>query len=265
MAPIPFWLVGSPPHTREPPCDDRAKKPSGGITPAYAGTTVRGLPARKSRQDHPRIRGNHIETPLSTMVEAGSPPHTREPLILIVLVIGLFRITPAYAGTTYVEKCYLIRYKDHPRIRGNHYISAECIIAIIGSPPHTREPPKELTHKERVQRITPAYAGTTATLLINNQSARDHPRIRGNHRNFGANNYDILGSPPHTREPPQIQRRARRRYRITPAYAGTTRRINNALSDLQDHPRIRGNHKLSESELNNLTVDHPRIRGNHIR
>ena len=52
--------VGSPPPTRGTLTHLEFGKPAGGITPAYAGNTRHRAGAEILRQDHPRLRGEHI-------------------------------------------------------------------------------------------------------------------------------------------------------------------------------------------------------------
>ena len=52
----------------------------------------------------------------------------------------------------------------------------------------------------------------------------------------------MLGLPPLTREPLEEGIEQHEASRITPAYAGTTRKENDRLNGWQDHPRLRGNH-----------------------
>ena len=50
----------------------------------------------------------------------GSPPLARELLVCIGRVLFALRITPACAGTTMITTFWLIRGRDHPRLRGNY-------------------------------------------------------------------------------------------------------------------------------------------------
>ena len=48
-----------------------------GIIPAYAGSTSGGEIVLKPEKDHPRIRGEHDQYPLTVNDTMGSSPHTR--------------------------------------------------------------------------------------------------------------------------------------------------------------------------------------------
>ena len=91
-----------------------------------------------------------------------------------------------------------------------------------GSPPLTRELPRELPNAFRLSRITPAYAGTTAERFDLQGSHRDHPRLRGNYPANFPYSLIITGSPPLTRELLVSFMLNVFRSGITPAYAGTT-------------------------------------------
>ena len=68
---------GSSPHARGAPKERNNGTYSQGIIPACAGST--GLAsARTCRlQDHPRMRGEHVDGELTRLDGAGSSPHAR--------------------------------------------------------------------------------------------------------------------------------------------------------------------------------------------
>ena len=91
---------GSPPHTRELLKMNLCSGFRAGITPAYAGTTIKNRCGTSECKDHPRIRGNYYKEQMRHLLMPGSPPHTRELLASASIAACLLRITPAYAGTT---------------------------------------------------------------------------------------------------------------------------------------------------------------------
>ena len=62
----------------------------------------------------------------------------------------------------------------------------------------------------------------------------------------------VLGSPPLTRGPPRSNISSNGNSRITPAHAGTTRKVNVSQSWKRDHPRSRGDH----DHRDNLNIIH---------
>ena len=151
---------------------------------------------------------------------------------------------------------------DHPRLRGNYLMSADCSRCHAGSPPLTRELLSAVTYRHgwaritpayagttlirklasKTSRITPAYAGTTSGEWIGDVNKRDHPRLRGNYLMQRRPHCMRMGSPPLTRELLSAVIFRHGWVRITPAYAGTT--ICNCVCSVspRDHPRLRGNY-----------------------
>ena len=237
-----------------------------GIIPAYAGSTngknavtikakgssphTRGaLNAHSSRpplpSDHPRIRGEHGRRG--------------------TLTICSHRIIPAYAGSTHEgwgckrvwrgssphtrgapcrKHLDLRKARDHPRIRGEHSVRAHEVAGVdgiipayagstilrqctrcskMGSSPHTRGAPCPCTSRRRTR--------------------RDHPRIRGEHHHHVV--YDV------------------RECGIIPAYAGSTMTPSDVMPcRVGSSPHTRGALKESNS-VSARIQDHPRIRGEH--
>ena len=128
---------------------------------AYAGKTCDIWQGRGSLQDHPRIRGKDTYPPRSLMHLSGSPPHTRERPLQLLLADEDIRITPAYAGKTVMFMKMRMSERDHPRIRGKDRSFQTAFALRQGSPPHTRERPGCSGSRHVQQRITPAYAGKT--------------------------------------------------------------------------------------------------------
>ena len=95
-----------------------------------------------------------------------------------------------------------------------------------------------------VDGIIPAYAGSTAECSGMSGQATDHPRIRGEHHTGSGPWLSRSGSSPHTRgalDPGHYVYQDR----IIPAYAGSTRSTGAGQSAEMDHPRIRGEHRLT--------------------
>ena len=132
------------------------------------------------------------------------------------------RITPAYAGTSVSSDCCKVLSGDHPRIRGDKF-RCDCNFSKKrGSPPHTRGQVQVEAVSAAYFRITPAYAGTSSSPGIYRAPSRDHPRIRGDKTATNTQIKHIQGSPPHTRGQVSKLFRRRSKWRITPAYAGTS-------------------------------------------
>ena len=66
-------------------------------------------------------------------------------------------------------------------MRGEHSMSHSDFSATLGSPPHARGTPGKSFALIELCRITPACAGNTYNLGIDELVCKDHPRMRGEH------------------------------------------------------------------------------------
>ena len=294
---------GSSPHTRGAPDRGEAGQPGHGIIPAYAGSTPSAREYRGWRSDHPRIRGEHKQVAISVNTFEGSSPHTRGALTAIHGRHRRCRIIPAYAGSTDDMICPITfqtgssphtrgalsggpcprpRDPDHPRIRGEHIKISVTADTKRGSSPHTRGAHTRRCDRGDTTGIIPAYAGSTPAPSTSPAGTSDHPRIRGEHISPAAAGAWMSGSSPHTRGARCRFARSSGRWRIIPAYAGSTSAAAPGEDGAPDHPRIRGEHRdhRCAAEVRRGSsphtrgarlrqarprrdADHPRIRGEH--
>ena len=91
------------------------------------------------------------------------------------------RITPAYTGNTLTVTLKCCGEQDHPRIHGEHVSYFARIVAVVGSPPHTRGTRVHCVRGKHELRITPAYTGNTYGSDNLDRVEKDHPRIHGEH------------------------------------------------------------------------------------
>ena len=221
----PRWvtdLAGSSPHTRGAHAALDVEGLAARIIPAYAGSTVLTSSGGASPRDHPRIRGEHVTMSRYLVAQGGSSPHTRGARRRNRRPDRGCRIIPAYAGSTGAPVGRAGSVGDHPRIRGEHVHDYLLVVGCTGSSPHTRGAQRYAQSTYSLDRIIPAYAGSTWGVGGVVRARRDHPRIRGEHVTQRGNFVLSSGSSPHTRgaRPRPVGRR--RRARIIPAYAGST-------------------------------------------
>ena len=153
--------AGSSPHTRGAREDASRAAHVARIIPAYAGSTRVGRrPCRRS-EDHPRIRGEHHHPIPRVSRINGSSPHTRGAPPADVRKRPNRGIIPAYAGSTRISQGPDGASRDHPRIRGEHFVKYGIVPSHTGSSPHTRGAPREFSSRGFFSRIIPAYAGST--------------------------------------------------------------------------------------------------------
>ena len=236
------------------------------IIPAYAGSTTcraanrcrligssphtRGaLPSSRipdgAREDHPRIRGEHLSdlpgehdgpgiipayagsTPRPSRAGApfsGSSPHTRG--------------APARASSTGHAT------RDHPRIRGEHSRAVFDDRPAVGIIPAYAGSTKYALSRSRPSAgSSPHTRGAPPTSRRRTRPRRDHPRIRGEHP--GNPLAEVVGAG------------------IIPAYAGSTHTsMYGSEGNSGSSPHTRGALYLC-LVLSHGRQDHPRIRGEH--
>ena len=156
------WGGGSSPHTRGARRLGVGRRQNGGIIPAYAGSTRPPPAYADTTPDHPRIRGEHLNTRMLSPGGVGSSPHTRgapDHDVSLALEIG---IIPAYAGSTPGRGGATGPHRDHPRIRGEHETDTTTSRLRAGSSPHTRGARVGVEVVGEGTGIIPAYAGSTS-------------------------------------------------------------------------------------------------------
>ena len=173
--------MGSPPPTRGTLFFSCFARHLPGITPAYAGNTILFLLCSSFARDHPRLRGEHYTRESNLSHVTGSPPPTRGTLFNTIIGNTGCRITPAYTGNTLFKLYTLSVYRDHPRLRREHFTCLQKFSRYLGSPPPTQGTPIINGETRYRDRITPSYAGNTLIGGKLDRAFRDHPRLRREH------------------------------------------------------------------------------------
>ena len=113
--------------------------------------------------------------------------------------------------------------------------------------------------------IIPACAGSTYPACQSVQICRDHPRMRGEHKDSLAPAYRRAGSFPHARGAPAARAAQRVPGGIIPACAGgSTSSPTGTQAGHRDHPRMRGEHSASSTTYLSPAGLSPHARGAHI-
>ena len=152
-------MLGSPPRMRGKDVPDDKEASGHGITPAYAGKSIRAY--------------------VKIWNEWGSPPRMRGKVTQQLPVVQQYGITPAYAGKRSWNVRDQTEKEDHPRVCGEKRKTGKTRRVVWGSPPRMRgkEGNKNLVQDE--ERITPAYAGKRPCLTCVLATLWDHPRVCG--------------------------------------------------------------------------------------
>ncbi len=130
-----------------------------------------------------------------------------------------------------------------------------------GPPPRSRGPPPLCAPEGAYGGTTPACAGTTRPAGSSARRARDHPRVRGDHRSPSSSRGLSGGPPPRARGPLRPVAGAGEGVGTTPACAGTTWRTGSTMTPCWDHPRVGGDHLLDGLEGTMIRGPPPRARG----
>ena len=135
-----------------------------GITPAWAGKSMRPRSLGCGQRDHPRVGGE--KKPGGTAVQAapGSPPHGRGKEGAQLAGLLLPGITPAWTGKSAGLALLLPRAGDHPRMGGEKRVRPEVLPSGQGSPPRGRGKVSGKPTGANYARITPAWAGKSISL-----------------------------------------------------------------------------------------------------
>ena len=134
-----------------------------GITPACAGKRIYHKQCPDSLWDHPRMCGEKPYGQLKTASLIGSPPHVRGKVFDRTQFYFCTRITPACAGKSWQGSGTGDEFEDHPRMCGEKFSSACCLLFNIGSPPHVRGKVFTTLRANTGTRITPACAGKSSS------------------------------------------------------------------------------------------------------
>ena len=192
------------------------------IIPACAGSTTGAKAPSSPAGDHPRMRGEHSLWSHTLPFVLGSSPHARGARHGERRDFRRRGIIPACAGSTLRSRTRPQESRDHPRMRGEHPLSARRRPRDRGSSPHARGALLRRQAVHDLYGIIPACAGSTRPRPAHTPSAGDHPRMRGEHNSSRTESPTSTGSSPHARG-------AR-----CPRWSGGSR--------LGDHPRMRGEH-----------------------
>ena len=184
---------GSSPRARGALSGSRTHVPSVGIIPACAGSTPGICPCRRVRGDHPRVRGEHWWARIAAAPGSGSSPRARGARSCDEFAPGIRGIIPACAGSTSYMWRVLGAAKDHPRVRGEHTRAHFPHDSMWGSSPRARGARGDRPVFRRAPGIIPACAGSTRTRSTWRPRARDHPRVRGEHRVGADQGYEMIG------------------------------------------------------------------------
>ena len=190
------------------------------------------------------MRGEHLNFVAGGNADTGSSPHARGARLASLGMPWPNGIIPACAGST---RCFPGRRRelgDHPRMRGEHRPVARTPLPDRGSSPHARGAHLVGGGTSPRLGIIPACAGSTLARPRETCPSWDHPRMRGEHSVAGGTSCGHGGSSPHARGAHSSASGWNLRSGIIPACAGSTVPVCVKPCEVQDHPRMRGEHRI---------------------
>ena len=153
---------GSSPHARGAPILPSFPRCGSRIIPACAGSTGRERRDGRPLRDHPRMRGEHTAAEDNAVTRRGSSPHARGAHWSDVDWRSGWGIIPACAGSTSITSRSWPRIRDHPRMRGEHFMASLHTALDQGSSPHARGARFGEHQQLPLRGIIPACAGSTS-------------------------------------------------------------------------------------------------------
>ncbi len=207
------------------------------------------------------MRGEHFEPWSAEEAWKGSSPRARGAPGVALVVAAAAGIIPACAGSTLSEPATALIWKDHPRVRGEHWSNRPFATTPLGSSPRARGAPFGQLVDQIVGGIIPACAGSTVRAPPRGAAVRDHPRVRGEHLPPVGSLTEISGSSPRARGAPWMYPRWVAGEGIIPACAGSTTTGWRCSLTPGDHPRVRGEHRRTRRTSQTAGGSSPRARG----
>ena len=203
---------------------------------------------RSSRpREHPRSRGENLGAASSADIHHGTSPLTRGKRNRERRGWGLRRNIPAHAGKTPPHPTRRTWPWEHPRSRGENYITAPAVLPCSGTSPLTRGKPRCRRSRNLRTRNIPAHAGKTWMSAIASCSRSEHPRSRGENFTLALPRSPSAGTSPLTRGKRGQWVARRLILRNIPAHAGKTLLRDSGLRQWREHPRSRGENPMSRT------------------
>ncbi len=172
-------MEDSPPLARGAPHRQTSHDRFMGLTPARAGSTGHHPSTARTKGTHPRSRGEHPPAPAWPNLPRDSPPLARGARDVHRRSLAVAGLTPARAGSTSPGYVSVTMHRTHPRSRGEHPPMLYARRSGTDSPPLARGAPSPVDTSCLRPGLTPARAGSTATLGPGTPGTRTHPRSRG--------------------------------------------------------------------------------------
>ena len=254
---------------------------AGGLIPARAGKTVRGVCGRPGRGAHPRACGENRYNRTLAASLAGSSPRVRGKRGRRFRTRSVVRLIPARAGKTSCTPGRTPPPAAHPRACGENNQESARMRVERGSSPRVRGKHSPVDLREPARGLIPARAGKTRpfmnsdfavpahpracgenkTLRCRGGGPRAHPRACGENRTRGVWESGFTGSSPRVRGKQDAEVPGWGAPGLIPARAGKTPWSSTPRTPPPAHPRACGENWSWKHAGKTLPGSSPRVRG----
>ena len=193
-----------------------------GLIPAHAGKTSAASRVCIVMGAHPRSRGENDLNGVEVAALAGSSPLTRGKPRWSRCLPSVARLIPAHAGKTDKLHQRDDQARAHPRSRGENLAGNDQTASVEGSSPLTRGKRQGCQYYPATNRLIPAHAGKTKSVIMTGIARAAHPRSRGENGGYAHMGAHALGSSPLTRGKPRRRVNGSGSHGLIPAHAGKT-------------------------------------------
>ena len=152
----------------------------------------------------------------------GTSPRARGKHAMLGIAIANIRNIPACAGKTNSPVKGLIRWPEHPRVRGENLPVMVPRKSLRGTSPRARGKHKALAQAGCNNGNIPACAGKTFNCVESSFRGQEHPRVRGENRLSQSGKTICSGTSPRARGKPYANSTPKPKIRNIPACAGKT-------------------------------------------
>ena len=214
--------------------------PTGGNSPAHAGTTTPNQTKARWGWEQPRSRGDDSSIIGCSAEYTGTAPLTRGRHSWPQDGRYCAGNSPAHAGTTSCRMSTLRHLREQPRSRGDDLAGMDERLKAEGTAPLTRGRPFDPELEATIVGNSPAHAGTTRVSSPGKAAKGEQPRSRGDDLQLFIGGLGVEGTAPLTRGRPHMTRVALHVRGNSPAHAGTTGSDSGMGVGAGEQPRSRG-------------------------
>ena len=176
---VPSFRGGSSPRGRGKLRRHTRRKAPTRLIPAWAGKTSSRDVMMPGSAAHPRVGGENGSARRRSVAGSGSSPRGRGKRLLMVHLLDLQRLIPAWAGKTPGAARRWMEPTAHPRVGGENGVIDMVAQDHAGSSPRGRGKRHRLPRPRLLPRLIPAWAGKTGGGGVSTELESAHPRVGG--------------------------------------------------------------------------------------